>query len=474
MIGQGFNHLWQSTVFAAVAWLLTIAFRQNRAHVRHWIWFSASVKFFVPFALLVNFGGHLPCAPAAQRIAQHGIAVTMVQISQPFPGRWPSGLWSALSTQGLHNWFGLIILGVWACGFGAIALIRLQTWRCIRAAVHASTPLEIRGAENSAVVQVGSAPGLLEPGVVGWLRPILLLPAGIEEHLTPPQLKAVLTHELCHVWRRDNFTAAIHMVSEAVFWFHPLVWWIGARLVDERECACDEEVIRLGSNPRVYAEGILKTCEFCVESPLACVTGVTGADLGKRIEAIMRNQARETVTRWKKVLLGAAIVLAFSVPVVVGVLNAARLQAQSPPIAPSSSPLEIASAKPDEPVEGPTTRPIQPSRRFASTRSTGGGTGSGLQIDALNFCCPDYLVHMIDRIGTNWVEQADVAGTNVVMFTIQRDGRIVDVVLEQSSGFQELDLSSQRALLETKKLNPLPAAFRNPTLTVHLKFQYRR
>ena len=74
------------------------------------------------------------------------------------------------------------------------------------------------------------------------------------------------------------------MVVQAIFWFHPLVWWIGARLVDERERACDEDVIRLGSEPEVYAESILKTCEFYVESPLACVAGVTGSDLKKRIE----------------------------------------------------------------------------------------------------------------------------------------------------------------------------------------------
>ena len=291
-------------------------------------------------------------------------------------------------------------------------------------------------------VQVRSAPGLLEPGVVGWLRPILLLPVGIEEHLTPPQLNAVLAHELCHVGRRDNFTAGIHMISEAVFWFHPLVWWIGTRLVDERESACDEEVIRLGRNPRVYAESILKTCEFFVESPLACVTGVTGSDLGKRIEAIMNNRAGEAVNLWKKTLLSAAIVLAVVLPIGLGVLNAVRLHAQASQIAASGPAFGVAS--------------------------------SGSQIDAADFCCPDYLAEIIRRIRTNWVQQKGVAGTNVVKFTIQPDGRIVDVVLEKSSGFQSLDELSQQALLTTKTLNSLPSDFTNPTLTVHLRFEYQR
>jgi bla regulator protein blaR1 len=49
---------------------------------------------------------------------------------------------------------------------------------------------------------------------------------------------------------------------EVLFWFHPLVWWIGARLMDERERACDEVVVELGNEPQTYAEGVLKVCQF--------------------------------------------------------------------------------------------------------------------------------------------------------------------------------------------------------------------
>ena len=89
----------------------------------------------------------------------------------------------------------------------------------------------------------------------GVLKPVLLLPEGITDRLTPAQLNAVLAHEMCHVRRRDNLTAAIHMLVEAIFWFYPLVWWIRARLVEERERACDEAVLQSGSDAEVYAEG---------------------------------------------------------------------------------------------------------------------------------------------------------------------------------------------------------------------------
>src|SRR5665213_2229284 len=66
------------------------------------------------------------------------------------------------------------------------------------------------------------------------------MPRGIGEKLSTIEMDAILAHGLCHLRRRDNLTAAIHMLVEALFWFHPLTWWIGRRLVEERELACDE------------------------------------------------------------------------------------------------------------------------------------------------------------------------------------------------------------------------------------------
>jgi protein TonB len=106
--------------------------------------------------------------------------------------------------------------------------------------------------------------------------------------------------------------------------------------------------------------------------------------------------------------------------------------------------------------------------------STGGGTGSGSYLDVANFCCPDYIIQMIDRIRANWVRQAEISGSNIVKFTIHRDGTITDVDLEKSSGYSNLDLASRRAMSVTKTLNPLPSEFPNPTLTVHLNFEYKR
>lgn len=335
------NHLWQSTIFALAAALLTLAFRKNRAQIRYALWLAASLKFLVPFVLLIELGSNLWNVLGAQNVTQQiappAVAQAMLQIAQPVS----DSLSFAPAAQHATNWPLAILITTWACGFLAIVLMRLRAWLRVRATLRCSVCIEI-----PAPVEVRSAPGLLEPGVVGIFCPKLLLPDGILESLRPPQLEAVFAHELAHIRRRDNLTAALHMLVEAIFWFHPLVWWIGARLIEERERACDEAVLSLGNQPRDYAEAILQVCKLYVESPLVCVSGVTGADLKKRVHAILSDVIGAELTSDKKIALAGAAVIAVILPVVVGALFAPVLRGQAP-TAPRQLSFDVASIKPD-------------------------------------------------------------------------------------------------------------------------------
>jgi uncharacterized protein (TIGR03435 family) len=174
---------------------------------------------------------------------------------------------------------------------------------------------------------------------------VLLLPEGLLGGLTAKELQAIYAHELCHVRHRDNLAAAVHMLVEAVFWFHPLVWWLERKLIAERECACDEDVLRSGSDALDYAEGILAVCKFCVPSPMPCAAGVSGANLGQRIETIMSERIGRELNTPKKLLLTVAGVLAIAVPVAIGLLNAPSSKAQG------SETFEVASIKPSDPAQ---------------------------------------------------------------------------------------------------------------------------
>jgi TonB family protein len=196
-------------------------------------------------------------------------------------------------------------------------LLSLWAWRWgkLRAVLRAGGAVTI-----AAPMPVRISPAQMEPGLVGIFRPVLLLPEGIADRLAPAELASVITHEACHMRRRDNLWAALHMLAEAVLWFWPPVWWLGTRLIAERERACDEAVLAAGNDPQTYAETILKVCKFYVSSPLACAAGIAGANLSQRMETIMENRMLVRLNGLKKMLLGGAAAALVLTPLAAGLL----------------------------------------------------------------------------------------------------------------------------------------------------------
>jgi bla regulator protein BlaR1 len=348
-----FNHVWQSTLCAGVIATLALAFRHNHARLRYGLWLAASVKFLVPFATLAAVGGLLEWqqapAPIRSVVASPGVR----DFNAPFAAMWvdPTPM---VPVAAQPQWIAPLLLGVWLCGFAAIVLRRLREWREIRAAVRASTPFAA-ATPVPAGIEMRTARTVLEPGVVGLRRPVILLPEGIDSYLTADQFAAVLAHEVCHVRRRDNLTAAMHMLVEAIFWFHPLVWWLGARLVATREQACDEHVVAETAEPIAYAEGIVSVCRRYVETPHMAVAGVGGADVKARIDAILANRIGLRLTLSKRLVLAALAVLSLTVPIVTGAIEAAAFaagQLRNPLVGPAIDPesrFEVVSIKLSDP-----------------------------------------------------------------------------------------------------------------------------
>ncbi len=355
------NHLWQSTVFAGAAGLLTLTLRQNHARTRYWLWLIASLKFLIPFSVLASVGSRFGWQAAA-RAKQPGFSLIMEEISRPFPQFASASAAAPVAPAAHASYLPAILLALWIAGFGVAVFSWYRGWRRMAAAARTATTLPIE-----AGIPVLSSTAMVEPGVFGIWRPVLMLPEGITERLKEPHLEAILAHELCHVSRRDNLAAAIHMAVEAIFWFHPLVWWVGARLVEERENACDEEVLRLGNRPEVYAESILKTCQFYLESPLVCMSGISGSDLKKRVTRIMTRQTASKLTFGRKLLLAVAGTAAIAGPIVFGLINAPAGQAQSPAAATTPAPaFEVVSIKPDRAGNGRTMISMHPNGRFTA------------------------------------------------------------------------------------------------------------
>jgi bla regulator protein BlaR1 len=338
------NHLWQSTAVALAVWLFTLALRNNRADVRYRLWMAASLKFLLPFSLLIAAGALFHPA-GGMRIERPAVTAAMEQMVEPFSHS-ASSVFASPAAAGQPNqpvaWLFFLL---WAAGALAVAARWMRHWLRMRSVARAASP-----GMFFADVPVRSTSTLLEPGIFGLVRPVLLLPEGIAGRLTPSQMNAIVAHELCHVKRRDNLTYALHMVVEVLFWFFPPVWWIGARLIDERELACDEAVLRSGNQAETYAESIVSVCKFCVESPLACAAGVSGSDLKKRIVRIMSERIANRLGMSRKILLAAACFVAVAAPTSVGIFHAAQTavlaRAQD---APADIPkFDVASIKPNK------------------------------------------------------------------------------------------------------------------------------
>jgi bla regulator protein BlaR1 len=306
------SHIWQSTIFGLAAPILAWLCRRNSASVRYWIWFTAAMKFLIPFAALAAVVSALPL-PQGPAVASGALdAAAVVFRSSALP---------ALRGTPLT-----VVSIFWLAGTFMVLLRWTRQWQRLATDARESPPL-VDGIVHDTLRRIERARGIstptsivlshrsMEPGVLGIRNPVLLWPSHLTTGLRERHIDAIVEHEVCHIVRRDNLLASVQMAVTAVFWFHPLVWLIGARLIDERERACDERVLASGAGPAAYAESILQTCRLCLASPVVNMSGVTGGNLKTRIARIMRNVPATRLGRGKKTALVLAAIVMIVAPI---------------------------------------------------------------------------------------------------------------------------------------------------------------
>ncbi len=359
------NHLWQSTAFVAAIGLLTLLFAKNRARVRYGFWLAASVKFLIPFSTLIALGGVIPISKHAAPGLQTALVSALRVVDQPFSaGAVIQNVNAQNVLQRVEEWLPAFLVSIWALGFTTVLLTWYARWKqlskMLERAVRSESTREIdilRRIENATKARTRTrllvSSELMEPGVLGIFHPALLWPAQLSDRLEDTHLEAILAHEVAHVHRRDNLVALIHMIVETIFWFHPFVWWIERKMVEERERACDEAVLQSGGRAEIYADSLLKVSRFCVELRLPCVSGITGADLSKRIRFIMASRFTE-LGIGKRLLLAALTLSVVAGPVAFGLMQEAPPTGQILHATDALPSFEVASIKADHSGSGPT------------------------------------------------------------------------------------------------------------------------
>jgi bla regulator protein BlaR1 len=296
------QHLWEATVFTALVFLLMALLRRLPARTRYSLGLLAAVKFLAPSVLLFSLLKAL--RPDAFGLASMRRLAFLDPFAVLAPGAPPA---RAADLVGIHG-FGIVFAAAWIAGGGILAALWWQrrqrfTWILRRArraqAAGGTAPQTGHTAERAALADIRRrlgirrpvdlviSPEVLQPGVWGIWRPVVVLPEGILAELTPGELEMVLLHELLHVRRWDNLTSHLQMVLCWVFWFHPLVWLLDRRLLAERELACDEQVLRLSGASNLYARCLLKVLRHGIGWRLAGASVAGGANLRRRLGRIL-------------------------------------------------------------------------------------------------------------------------------------------------------------------------------------------
>ena len=185
------------------------------------------------------------------------------RIKKPTPQRW--------------QFFATCAIGLWGVGFatGVVFLIRgtglVRRLRCSLRVIEDDELLDLV-ASRAADAGLKSPPGICESPVVksplllGFGRPVVVLPTGLSRRLCPDQLNAVLIHELAHLARRDHWIGLAARIAAVTFWWNPLLHAVNRRLVDLREELCDNHVLQ-SQDGRSFAHVLVDLAEHVTARP---------------------------------------------------------------------------------------------------------------------------------------------------------------------------------------------------------------
>jgi GWxTD domain-containing protein len=190
---------------------------------------------------------------------------------------------------------------VWLAGVLLLHLRMIAAWiaadRLRRSGVCLAPPeWQVRLAMLAAGVRLSRPVVLLEscrvdvPLVVGYLRPVILLPLGLLAGMPPAHLETILLHELAHIRRHDYLVNLLQTVAENLLFYHPAVWWISRVIRTEREHCCDDVVVAMRGSALDYAVALtaLEARRWTAEPVLAS----TGGSLMKRIHRLLDHSER--------------------------------------------------------------------------------------------------------------------------------------------------------------------------------------
>ena len=227
---------------------------------------------------------------------------------------------------------GVMVMSLWHIG-GWLQLWRIRTRDTVPAgqATRETFGRLLQRLRISRPVRLLESERVAVPMVVGWLRPVVLLPASAITGLTAQQLEAVLAHELAHIRRYDCLVKLIQAVVETLLFYHPAVWWVSGRIRQESEHYSDELAVEVCGDRRTYAKALARVAELGSRKP-HLAAAANGGEILSRIRRVVgvRVQGEATSSRWLAGLIALGAILSLTAGLHLSALRAETSSAQPP------------------------------------------------------------------------------------------------------------------------------------------------
>jgi len=258
-------------------------------------------------------------------------------------------------------WFvGVMTLSVWRLG-GWIALQRLRSLGTTPVdSLHLETLARLaKKVGVSRPVRLAKSLLVQTPVLIGFIRPLILVPPAMLSGLSPACLEAILAHELAHVRRHDYIVNLLQTAIETLFFYHPAIWWVSGQIRKHREDCCDDIAVQACESRRVYAEALISLAELQpLGNRLALAAAGDSMHMAGRIRRLLGLPARST--RYVEISI-AAVCLAFGAAVFAFLAPQVSAQDAAVPALPPTAPIAVShlAAVTQPPVVAAPIKPAQ-------------------------------------------------------------------------------------------------------------------
>jgi hypothetical protein len=309
------HFVWQGIAVGLLLWILLYALRRSSANARY-VASCAALALLAIAPVVTAWAAYTP-QPESPISWKTNPGIVVLQGPQSWISVYPG---TSGGLGGFESW----LLPAWAIGVALFALRLAWCWghtsalRRTGAAADGpflemvSTVAQRIGVTRGVRVLMSSVAEV--PSVIGWIRPVLLLPVAVAAGLTPQQLEAVIAHELAHVRRHDYFVNLIQTVVETLLFYHPAVWWVSSKIRYERELCCDDVAVKIVGDVAGYARALAKLEQLRMLKP-SLAMGAANGPLFHRIERLIGGDGRQNGPSRlaSAVALGAGLVVALNV-----------------------------------------------------------------------------------------------------------------------------------------------------------------